>query len=127
MKSGTAGHLNFTTSQSNSGGKRKDLKNSCISIPPCMNKHQESLKREQRHLSDNAINEIPVTYFSQLSEIDDNQHKGRCGHVYTATFDTERCDAEPSTGSPSEKTRNASKNSKSKAGMKILFIFIVNF
>ena len=121
----TAGHLNFTTAQSNSGGKRKDLKNSCISIPPCMTKHQASFKRKQGHLSDIANNEIPVKYFSQLFKIDDNQHKGTCGHDYTATFDAERCDVGPSTGSAYEKTRNASKNFKSKAGMKILFIFIV--
>ena len=40
------------------------------------------------------------------------------GNVNPSTFDVERGDVESSAGSPSEKTKSASRNSKSEAGMK---------
>ena len=114
----TAGELYFTTDHSNSWGNSRDIKRSCISIPPCATKDEASLKK-QRHLSDIANDKITVKYFSQVTETnDDNQHKGTCENVNTSTFDIERSDIESSTGGPSENIMDASKNSKREAGMK---------
>src|SRR6218665_1033856 len=87
----TAGEVNFTTTQNNGKGNNKEVKRSCISIPTCATKDQESL-RKRRHLSYIANNAITVKYFSQLSETDDNQHKGICENVNPSSFDAERCD-----------------------------------
>jgi len=118
----TAGYRNFSMTQSNSRGNSKDVKFSCISIPPCATKDQEYLKKEPRYLTDIVNYVVEAEYFSQPTEIV-SQHNRTCENVKTSTFDAERGDVEPSTRSPSEKIMDALHKTRHEAGLKYCLLF----
>jgi len=116
-----AAEPSLTVTPCNSIGTSKDAELSCVSIPPCATKDQESLKKQQRHLSDIANNTIAAEYFSQPTEIDDSQHGRTYENVNTSAFDTERVEVESSAGNPSENTKDISQKISHEAGLKLCF------
>jgi len=118
----TAGVLNLTTTRRNTGVNSRDFKCGCISNPPCTMEDQESLRKQGQCLSDLSNNVILPRHFSQPSENDDNRTNKTCDNIDTLTFYSERGDVEPSTGSSSEKTKDAANKSRNRPGIKLNFL-----
>ena len=76
-----------------------------------------SLKKEPWYLTEIMNYVVEAEYFSQPTEIV-SQHKRTCDNVKTSTFDAERGDVEPSTGSSSEKITDALHKTRHEAGLK---------